>query len=159
MNTNSAGSRLTRLIPMLAVRDLARHIEFYTKRLGFTLGDTLGDPPVWASFSRDDVQVFFNQPPLEAFPKDWPGHVPAVGHPPFPKPLIGNATQQIRSLHIFYLHTNDLRSLHAEFERAGATPTDMRVTVYGMREFEIRDPDGYWLWFGEPTNDAPTVRE
>ena len=28
-----------------------------------------------------------------------------------------------------------------------------------MKEFELRDPDGYWLWFGEDTDDAPTIEE
>jgi hypothetical protein len=26
-----------------------------------------------------------------------------------------------------------------------------------MREFELRDPDGHWLWFGEATTDAPSL--
>jgi hypothetical protein len=28
-----------------------------------------------------------------------------------------------------------------------------------MKEFELRDPDGYWLWFGQSTAEPPTVRE
>ena len=35
-------------------------------------------------------------------------------------------------------------------------PTELRVTYYGMQEFELRDPDGYWLWFGEDTDEPPT---
>jgi hypothetical protein len=37
--------------------------------------------------------------------------------------------------------------------------TDLRITVYGMKEFELRDPDGIWLWFGQGTSEPPTVRE
>ncbi len=157
--TPAAQARLERVTPMLAVRDLKRTIEWYTRGLGFQLGDTFGDPPVWCSLRRDDVQLFFNRPPASAFPAEWPGHVPTVGHPPCPQPSASSPTQQIRSLHIFYLHTNDLPGLHAEFVRRGAAPTGMRVTVYGMKEFELRDPDGYWLWFGQPTDEPPTVRE
>ncbi len=149
--------RLERLTPMLAVRDLLRTIERYTNKLGFQVGDTFGDPPVWCSLHRGAVQLFFNQPPVRAFPAEWPGHVPAVGHPPYPQPSPTNPTQQLRSLHVFYLHTNDLPGLHAELVRRGADPTGMRVTVYGMREFELRDPDGYWLWFGQDTDEPPTV--
>jgi hypothetical protein len=37
--------------------------------------------------------------------------------------------------------------------------TDLRVTVYGMKEFEVRDPENDWLWFGQETDDPPTVCE
>ena len=37
--------------------------------------------------------------------------------------------------------------------------TDPRVTDYGMKEFELRDPDGYWLWFGQPASGSTTVVE
>ena len=49
--------------------------------------------------------------------------------------------------------------LRAAWERDGLAVTDLRVTVYGMKEFELRDPDGHWLWFGQATDEAPTVRE
>ena len=51
------------------------------------------------------------------------------------------------------------RGLHAEFASRGVPVGDLRVTFYGMKEFEVRDPDDYWLWFGQPTDEAPTVRE
>ncbi len=144
---------------MLAVRDLKRTVEWYTAGLGFAVDGTFGDPPVWCSLFRDGVRLFFNQPPADAFPADWPGHVSVRGHPPYPQPARDNATQQIRSLHIFYLHVRNLAELHGELTARGFGPTEVRVTVYGMKEFELRDPDGYWLWFGEESAEAPTVRE
>ncbi|MFQ5677217.1 MAG: hypothetical protein ACE5G1_15095 [bacterium] len=33
------------------------------------------------------------------------------------------------------------------------------VFQYGMREFAIRDCNGYTLAFGEPTDDPPTCQE
>jgi len=150
---------LVRLVPMLAVRDLQRTIEWYTTGLGFSLGDTFGDPPVWCSLQQDGVRLFFNQPPASCFPPDWPGHVAARGHPPFPQPRPDRPTEQIRSLHIFYMHVHDLPALHARLTANGLSPTEMRVTVYGMKEFELRDPDGYWLWFGEGTDEPTTITE
>jgi catechol 2,3-dioxygenase-like lactoylglutathione lyase family enzyme len=76
----TAAERLTGLVPMLAVRDLRRTIEWYTTGLGFELVNTFGDPPVWCCLRRDDVELFFNQPPASAFPPDWPGHVLAALH-------------------------------------------------------------------------------
>jgi len=37
--------------------------------------------------------------------------------------------------------------------------TDVRVTVHGTMEFEVRDPDGYGLWFGQESGQRPTVLE
>jgi hypothetical protein len=28
--------------------------------------------------------------------------------------------------------------------------------TYGMQEFELRDPDGHILWFGQETDERPT---
>jgi catechol 2,3-dioxygenase-like lactoylglutathione lyase family enzyme len=141
---------------MLAVRDLQRTIEWYTTGLGFKLCNTFGDPPVWCFLQRDGVRLFFNQPPESTFPADWPGHVPARAHAPYQRPRQGHPTEQIRSLHIFYLHVDNLPALHAELSARELAPTNMRVTNYGMQEFELRDPDGYWLWFGEDSDEAPT---
>ena len=52
-----------------------------------------------------------------------------------------------------------LQGGYAEWKAKGVPITDARVTGHGMREFEIRDPDGYWLWFGESSTDAPAVEE
>lgn len=151
--------RLDALVPMLAVRELGHTIEWYTTKLGFRVLNTFGDPPVWCALKRDAVEVFFNQPPGDCFPAQWPGHVPASGRPPHASPDPRNPVQQVRSLHIFYLQVTNIAGLHAELARGGVAPTEMRVTVYGMKEFELRDPDGYWLWFGEQTHEPPTVSE
>ena len=47
--------------------------------------------------------------------------------------------------------------LHGELSGKGLAVSPLRVTIYGRREFELRDPDGHWLWFGEATTDAPTL--
>jgi hypothetical protein len=60
---------------------------------------------------------------------------------------------------VFYFNSNNLVALHQEFKSRGVAVTDLRVTVYQMKEFEVRDPDGYWLWFGQETDEPPTVCE
>jgi catechol 2,3-dioxygenase-like lactoylglutathione lyase family enzyme len=151
-------STLVRLVPMLAVRDLQRTIEWYRTKLEFECRGTFGDPPVWCHLQRDGVQLFFNQPPASCFPPEWPGHVQPSGQP-YLRPREGHPTEQIRSLHIFYMHVDRLPALHASLSERGTAPTPMRVTGYGMQEFELRDPDGYWLWFGEDTDEPPTESE
>ena len=130
--------RLTQFRTMLAVADLRRTQEFY-QRLGFKVVGEFGDPnPVWTELVRDGVALMFNAPPrkdVEAQPR------------------------KAKDFQIYYFNSDDVVGLHGGWKRAGIPVTELRVTVYGMKEFEVRDPDGYWLWFGQPTDDAPTVQE
>ena len=50
-------------------------------------------------------------------------------------------------------------AVHAEWQGHGLAVPDIHVTHDGMREFELRDLDGTWLWFGEFTSDPPTFTE
>src|SRR4051812_37493730 len=105
---------------MLAVIDLPRTIAFYRDKLGFRLGDTFGDPPVWCTLHRDGQEIMFNTPARERIERDVP--------------------RSSKDYQIFYMNTDDIAGLHAEFRSRGVAATDLRVTVYGMKEFEVRDP-------------------
>jgi catechol 2,3-dioxygenase-like lactoylglutathione lyase family enzyme len=128
---------LKALIPMLSVTDLERTIAFYRDELGFAVVNSLGSPdPVWCMLRRDSVSLMFNQPPecSEA-----------------------TSPRRAKDFQIFYFYPEDVRALHAGWKVRGLPVSDLRVTDYGMREFELRDPDGYWLWFGEPTTNPATM--
>lgn len=132
-------AKITEVRPMLAVTDLRRTIEFYCSKLGFKCGETFGDPPVWCDLSRDGWGIMFNAPPADEVLRDVP--------------------RRSRDYQIFYFNTDDVVALRDEFIARGTPTSDLRVTVYGMKEFEVRDPDNIWLWFGQPTDESPTVRE
>ena len=123
---------------MLAVTDLKRTIAFY-QRLGFQCKSTFGDPPVWCNLYRDGWEMMFNAPPRDSVFRDVP--------------------RSSKDYQIFYMNCDDVVALHAEFKKKSLDITELRVTVYGMKEFELRDPDDYWLWFGQPTDEPPTVNE
>lgn len=127
------------LRPMLAVTDLPRTIRFYVEKLGFNCNSMFGNPPVWCDLDRDGVSIMFNAPPRDKVLRD------------VPRPS--------KDYQVFYFNTPDVTALHAEFTRRGLSPTPLRVTVYGMKEFELRDPDDYWLWFGQATDESPTVTD
>lgn len=130
--------KLTALRPMLAVTDLKATMDFYCRRLGFRCAGTFGEPePVWCELVRDDVAIMFNAPPREEVLRDVP--------------------RRSKDYQVFYFNPTDVAALHGAWRAAGVPVTDLRVTVYGMKEFELRDPDGYWLWFGQPTDEPPTV--
>ena len=132
-------ARFVNLRPMLAVVDLPAAVRFYVEVLGFNCCAMHGNPPVWAEVERDGVAVMLNAPPRACIERDVP--------------------KASRDYQIYYFGVRDIVGLHGELKGRGAAVTDLRVAIYGMKEFEVRDPDGHWLWFGEPTDDAPTVRE
>lgn len=130
---------LSSLRPMLASTDLPRTIRFYVEKLGFNCNSLAGNPPVWCDLDRDGVSIMFNAPPRDCIQTDVP--------------------RSAKDYQILYFNTPDAAALHAEFTSRGLSPTPLRVTTYGMKEFELRDPDDYWLWFGQPTDDPPTVTD
>ncbi|MBN8920380.1 MAG: VOC family protein [Rhizobiales bacterium] len=130
--------RLGALIPMLSVVDLQATRAFYCDRLGFRTLSAFGEPdPRWCMLERDAVRLMFNQPPP-----------PTADEPP-----------RTGDFQIFYFYPDDVGALHAAWRSAGLNVGALRVTRYGMKEFELRDPDGYWLWFGQNTDEPPTVTE
>lgn len=131
--------KLTALIPMLSVSDLKRSIAFYRDQLGFHVINVFGEPePKWCMIGRDDIKLMLNEPP-RAEMDTLPPHA--------------------KNFQVYYFYPNDVAALHAGWRRDNLPVTELRVTLYGMKEFELRDPDGYWLWFGQESNDPPTVRE
>jgi catechol 2,3-dioxygenase-like lactoylglutathione lyase family enzyme len=132
-------ARLNRLTPMLSVADLKGTIAFYCDQLGFRCVGTFGDPdPVWCHLQRDGVSLMFNQPPAHEI-RDLP--------------------RRAKDFQVYYFYPDDVVALHADLKAKGLPVTDLRVTIYKMKEFELRDPDGYWLWFGQDTDEPPTVTE
>ncbi|MEZ6234633.1 MAG: VOC family protein [Phycisphaerales bacterium] len=127
------------LRPMLAVRDLPATVRFYVEKLGFNCNSMFGNPPVWCDLDRDGVSIMFNAPPREGIERDVP--------------------RSARNYQIFYFNCPDAAALREEFLARGVAASDLRVTNYGMKEFEVRDPDDYWLWFGQPTDEPPMVSE
>jgi catechol 2,3-dioxygenase-like lactoylglutathione lyase family enzyme len=129
---------LKSLVPMLSVSDLARTMAFYCDELGFRRVGTFGNPPVWCHLERDGVSLMFNQPPAAEMPE---------------------LPRRAKDFQVFYCYVDDVVALHGSWKAKGLDVTDLRVTIYKMKEFELRDPDGYWLWFAQHSDDPPTAQE
>jgi catechol 2,3-dioxygenase-like lactoylglutathione lyase family enzyme len=103
----------------LAVTDVARAVEFYTKQLGFRMGFVDGDPPTFAGVNLDQVQIFL-----------------ALGTP-------APAGTSV------YFVVGDADELHAFHRDSGVEidvpPADR---PYGLRDYSIVDLYGYRLTFG-----------
>ena len=133
--------RPKRLTPMLNVSDIERSLNFYQGALGLELIS-----------SRDVVQQWrwahlrLGACDLMLSESAGPGAVTTAVDPP------ADDTWPA----IYYYYTDDVAALHEDIKRKGFQASDLRVTAYGMREFELRDPDGHVLWFGQAINEPST---
>ncbi|MEO0388790.1 MAG: VOC family protein [Pseudomonadota bacterium] len=109
--------------PVLRTGDYPRAHRFYTHILGFECAEEAGDPVGFGIFRRDRARVF-----LEAYQgAEAPYH-------------------RWRA----YFHVDGVEALAASIvERGGILATEVTETEYGMLEFEIADPDGNVLCFGQ----------
>jgi len=108
------------LHPVLAVADLAAATAFYTQKLGFELGFTWGDPPRTAGVNLGRVSMHLRQG----------------------APAPSGAS--------VYFTVDDVDALHVVHAGNGvAIPAPPAETPWGLREYQVRDLDGYTLTFGE----------
>jgi catechol 2,3-dioxygenase-like lactoylglutathione lyase family enzyme len=114
---------LTRIVPILPVKNLARAMDFY-RRLGFSAhawrnGDTYG------FLDRDGLEIHLTRSEV----------------------LIQNQNPCGVS---FYLVDGTAAALEAEFLAAGISLTErLAPREWKRNEFALRDPDGNQLVFGE----------
>ncbi len=131
--------KLTNLVPMLPVTDIHKSIAFYEQALGFTVQDKYVDEHGhwrWCYMRSGDVELMLTLRGGE----------------------IDRAYQrQARGAIIFYFYPDDVAALHAALREKRHPVGDLRVTFYQMKEFELKDPDGHTLWFGQPTTEEPTA--
>ena len=122
--------RVTGIAPFFLVTDVVRAAEFYRDRLGFTIrGYFFEDPPVFAMVGRDDQTVMLSL------------MTAARGG--------SNRNHKDDALDA-YIWVDDVDALYAELQQRQAdivSPPQLRI--YGMKELEVRDLDGYVICFGE----------
>jgi catechol 2,3-dioxygenase-like lactoylglutathione lyase family enzyme len=116
--------------PSLSVADVRAAVDFYTKKLGFSLGFTWGEPPTIAGVNLGKVQIFLEQ------------------GTPSPKGcsvyfVVGNADE----LYEFH-RANGVDVLEPPADRD-----------YGLRDYAVQDLHGYKLGFAHPLfNVGPPVK-
>jgi len=121
------------VIPNLVVSDVGRSMAFYRDVLGFTVTQTVPEkaPFVFAWMQRGPVVIFLNDQAVAK--KD----MPAVGT----RPLGGSLT--------IYISVKGIDALHASIATRATVTMPLTTMPYGMREFAVKDPDGYILQFAE----------
>jgi len=126
--------RIGGMTPFFIVEDVARSRAFYVDRLGFSVAYEQDD---FAVLRRDEAQLMVKMIGPEI--------------PPLPNPV-----RHPWAKWDAYVPTNDPDALGAELGRAGFGPeSKVANTSDGQRGCEVRDPDGYVLFFGHPVAGIP----
>lgn len=114
----------------LAVTDISATVDFYTKKLGFKLAFTWGDPPTFAGVNLGKVQMFLQKGTPD--PKGCSVYF-----------LVGDADQ------LYEFH----RSNRVEVAQ------EIGDRDYGIRDYVVRDLQGYHLSFGHHLfNAGPPIK-
>jgi len=112
--------------PMLQSRDVKASIEFYTGILGFKLDDSWEQDGTikWANLYKDEVCLMFT---------------------------LGNQIPAMTG--DLYIYPNDLELLWNNIKDKCEVMAPIENKLYGMREFAIKDNNGYILKFGKSTTE------
>ena len=115
--------------PMIHVADVRRTTEWYA-RIGFAVEETHTDGEImtWALLSFGAGRVMFN----------------AGGRP---------STAERREVDL-YVQVDDVQHLYHRIRSTVPIVCDLNDAFYGMREFTVRDPNGFWITFGQPLTGA-----
>jgi catechol 2,3-dioxygenase-like lactoylglutathione lyase family enzyme len=118
--------------PSFIVSDVKRTIAFYSDRLGFQVRflEPEGDP-FFAIIGRDGAQIFIKSE-RDVSP-------------------VPNCSRHPHLRLDAFVYMDDPDALADDFAGRGAEfSSPLQDTHDGLRGFEIRDPDGYVLFFGRP---------
>lgn len=114
--------KLNRLVPTLWTNDLDATITFYRDGLDFECANRMEG---WAMLKNDEVELMFSLP---------------NAHEPFDK---------IQFTGSFYFHPDNVEDLWQQLKDKATVVYPLEDFDYGMREFAIRDNNGYMLQFGQ----------
>ncbi|MEI9919195.1 MAG: VOC family protein [Bacteroidota bacterium] len=125
--------KLESLSPNLIADSVNASVDFYTKNLGFTLAASVPETGTydWAMIQRDGVTLMFQS--LKSLQEDMPSL----------------KLDKKGSLGTFFIKMNGIEELYNSVKGKLDIALEWRVTFYGMKEFGIKDPDGYYMVFAE----------
>jgi uncharacterized glyoxalase superfamily protein PhnB len=110
---------------MIHVPDVRKAVEWY-ESIGFRLINTNEDDGEmdWAMLSFGDGKIMFSEG--------------------------GGPSARDRREVDLYIHTENVDELFQRLKDQVEIRETIHDTFYGMREFIVRDPNGFWVSFGAP---------
>ena len=123
---------MTTVTPMIHVPDVEATAAWYA-RLGFTVEGTASDglETTWARLVLGDNAVMLNR----------------GGRP---------AEHERRDVDL-YVVVDEVADWRARLPEGVELVTDLYDAFHGMREFIVRDLNGFWITFGQPLGDQTGV--
>jgi len=113
--------------PQLFVFDIRSSCEFYTKKLGFAVAFTYGEPPFYGQVFRDGARLNLRQ---------------------LDEPATRAELQAREHLLSASITVDDVQLLFLEFQAASVTyHQTLEAEPWGARTFIVRDPDGNLILF------------
>ena len=136
--------KINRLTPNFEVTDIRKTVEFYQNTLGFSLvmavpetqdgiEQTLLDNKeyYYVVMQRDDVEFMFERSDKYLSDADF------------------LQTKPIGASVSFYMEVTGIEDFYNEIKRKKVETTELKLMWYGMREFYMKDINGYVLGFAE----------
>jgi uncharacterized glyoxalase superfamily protein PhnB len=124
------------LSPLLAVRDMKKTLDFYTKSLGFELKMCFPNPdnPQYADIIKDGMVLMF---------------IVAKEHGIDTKEKFGTG------IYLYMQIDGDIDKYYNELKQKGVKiAIDIKDEPFGVRDFTVEDPDGYKLTFNQALKKA-----
>jgi len=117
---------ISHFAPVVAVPDVLKTINWYKEKLGFDISFTWNDPVDYAVVKKgESVSLHFSK--ADEF-----------------------SPEKLPDTTLVYFFVFDVDAIHADFLKRGvekiSSPEDRD---YGMRDFDVVDPNGYRLSFGK----------
>ncbi len=136
--------KLNKLSPNFKVENIQKTVAFYQENLGFKLIMAVPESQddvhtsldrnaeyVYASMSKDNVNFMFQR--SDSFEQD----------------IIFAQNSTDSTSVAFYMEISDIDSLYQFLKNNKLEITDIKTTWYGMKEFYLKDLNGYILGFAE----------
>jgi uncharacterized glyoxalase superfamily protein PhnB len=133
-----------KLTPNLAVSDIRQTVQFYCENLGFELVMVVpvtqdgveqqlsdGKEYVYAMLKKGDVELMFQR--QDSFHED----VTLAG-----ETSVGASVS-------FYMQGKGIESFYADLKNKNLQISELKLTWYGIKEFYLKDNNGYILGFAE----------
>ncbi len=127
------------MVPLLAVFDMQRSLDFYCKGLGFEIKESAGpaDDIGWVYLQLGNVELMLNT--LYEMP-DRPSH-----------------PDELQNKHhadtALYFGCPDVEACYAALKARGIATSEPYVTGYGWKAIDLKDPDGYHICFQWPVGN------
>ncbi len=110
--------------PVWPVKNMQRSLDYYVNELGFEVLFKWEDPPTYATIKRDDIGIHLT--------------------------TLDDLEDDYRPRTALFIFVYDVDAVWAEYqEKEVKIVAEIGDREYGMRDFDIEDPDGYRLVFGK----------